>query len=47
MAEKKEQKKDAGNKGNSEQMKQVEKKPDKKNAATGRQDKAGSGMGKQ
>lgn len=47
MAEKKEQKKDAGNKGSSEQMKQVEKAPDKKNAAMRRQDKAGSGMRKQ
>ena len=47
MAETKGRKNDAGNKNNSEQMKQVEKKPDKKNAATRRQDKTSSGMGKQ
>ena len=48
MAERKVQKKDdGGNKSNSQQMKQVEKKPDKKNMATQRQDKSGSGMGKQ
>ena len=48
MAERKVQKKnDGGNKSNSQQMKQVEKEPDKKNAATRRQDKTGSGMSKQ
>jgi hypothetical protein len=47
MAETKGKKNDGGNKSNSQQMKQVEKKPDKKNTASRRQDKAGSGMGKQ
>ena len=48
MAERKVRKKeDGGNKNNSQQMKQVEKKADKQNMATRRQDKTGSGMGKQ
>ena len=47
MAERKvEKKNDGGNKSNSQQMKEVEKKPDKQNMATRRQDKTGSGMGK-
>lgn len=47
MAETKGKKSEGGNKSNSQQMKQVEKKADKKNAATRRQDKTGSGAGKQ
>ncbi|HEY8558825.1 MAG TPA: hypothetical protein VIL74_00375 [Pyrinomonadaceae bacterium] len=48
MAEKTSRKKDGEdkNKGNM-RMKEVEKKPDKKNAAASRQDKTGSGTGKQ
>jgi hypothetical protein len=48
MSEKTRQKKDgADTNKNNQRMKEVKKEPDKKNLATQRQDKAGSGMGKQ
>jgi hypothetical protein len=48
MSEKARQKDDAANKNKkSQRMQEVEKEPDKKNAATRRQDKTGRGMGKQ
>jgi hypothetical protein len=48
MSEKTRQKKDGEDKNkNNQRMKEVEKSPDKKNAASRRQDKTGSGMGKQ
>jgi hypothetical protein len=48
MSEKKRQKKDGEDKNrNNQRMRQVNENPDKKNAATLRQDKAGQGQGKQ
>ena len=48
MSEKTQKKKDGEDKNKNEQrMREVEKDPNKKNAATRRQDKAGGGMGKQ
>jgi hypothetical protein len=48
MSEKTRRKKDGEDQNkNNQRMKEVEKDPDKKNAASRRQDKAGSGMGKQ
>ena len=47
MSEKARQNDDAANKNKkSQRMQEVEKEPDKKNAATRRQDKTGRGMGK-
>ena len=47
MSEKKRQKKDGEDKNkNNQRMREVEAEPDKKNAASRRQDKTSSGMGK-